>query len=118
MLWIGTHCAGVCAQAIAGADRARVLGALASGGRDVVPLGVEAIGAFAGNMLELGSWDEALGDSTVLVTSARARAALDAATWARLRAHVDSVLCVPVPTIEDCGGGSVRCMLAEVPVAR
>ena len=115
MLWIGTHCAGVCAEAIATADRARVLAALGSGGRDVVPLSLDAIAHFAGNMLELGTWDEALGDATVLVMSARARAALDPATWARLRAHVDGVLAVPVPTIETCGGGSVRCMLAEVP---
>jgi hypothetical protein len=27
---------------------------------------------------------------------------------------VDEVVAVPVPTIEDAGGGSVRCMLAEV----
>ena len=66
-------------------------------------------------MLELGTWDEALGDASVLLMSARARAALDAPTFARLRSHVDSVLAVPVPTIETCGGGSVRCMLAEVP---
>jgi len=118
MLWIGTQCAGVCAEAIAAADRARVLGALGGGGRDVVPLGLDAVAHFAGNMLELGTWDEALGDATVLVMSARARAALDPATWARLRAHVDDVLAVPVPTIETCGGGSVRCMLAEVPAVR
>jgi hypothetical protein len=115
MLWIGTHCAGVCAEAIAPGDRGRVLAALGRGGRDVVALSLEAIAQFAGNMLELGTWDEALGDATVLVMSARARAALDAATWARLRAQVDAVLAVPVPTIESCGGGSVRCMLAEVP---
>jgi hypothetical protein len=118
MLWIGTHCAGVCAEAIAAGDRGRVLAALGSGGRDVVPLSLDAIAHFAGNMLELGTWDEALGDATVLVMSARARAALDAPTWARLRAHVDSALAVPVPTVEICGGGSVRCMLAEVPTVR
>jgi hypothetical protein len=115
MLWIGTHCAGVCAEAIAAGDRGRVLAALGSGGRDVVPLSLDAITHFAGNMLELGTWDEALGDATVLVMSARARAALDPAIYARLRARVDGVLAVPVPTIETCGGGSVRCMLAEVP---
>jgi len=118
MLWIGTRCAGVCAQAIASGDRERVLAALGRGGRDVVALSPAAMTEFAGNMLELGTWDEALGDATVLVMSARARAALDADTWARLRAQVDEVLTVPVPTIETCGGGSVRCMLAEVPGVR
>jgi hypothetical protein len=32
-----------------------------------------------------------------------------------LRGCVDTMLAVPVPTIERVGGGSVRCMLAEVP---
>jgi hypothetical protein len=28
--------------------------------------------------------------------------------------HVDRIVAVPIPTIETLGGGSVRCMLAEV----
>jgi len=115
VLWIGTHCSGVCAEAIAPGDRERVLAALGAGGRDVVSLSMAAMAAFAGNMLEVGTWDEALGDATVLVMSARARAVLAPSTLARLRSHVDALLAVPVPVIEDCGGGSVRCMLAEVP---
>jgi hypothetical protein len=115
VLWIGARCAGVYAAGIAPPDRARVLEALGADGREVIELGAEAIANFAGNMLELGTWDEALGDASVLVMSARARAALDTATLARLRAQVDCLLAVPVPTIETCGGGSVRCMLAEVP---
>ena len=47
-----------------------------------------------------------------------ARAALAGPTFARMRAGVDEVLAVPVPTIETLGGGGVRCMLAEVPVVR
>jgi hypothetical protein len=115
MLWIGTNCVGVCAQAIAAGDRERVLAALGRDGRDVIALSPEAVAHFAGNMLELGTWEEALGDASVLLMSARARAALDAPTFARLSSHVDNVLAVPVPTIETCGGGSVRCMLVEVP---
>jgi len=37
-----------------------------------------------------------------------------AETIARLSGCTDAVLAVPVPTIEKLGGGSVRCMLAEV----
>ena len=33
---------------------------------------------------------------------------------ARLAATVDRVVAAPIPTIETLGGGSVRCMLAEV----
>ena len=65
-------------------------------------------------MLELGTWDEALGDSRVLVMSESARRALAPGTFAQLSGCTDTVLAVPVPTIERLGGGSVRCMLAEV----
>jgi len=65
-------------------------------------------------MLELGTWDEALGDSRVLVMSESARRAFEPEAFARLSGCTDAVLAVPVPTIERLGGGSVRCMLAEV----
>lgn len=114
MLFIGTRVAVVGAEAIAARDRGRVLERLAAGGREVIAVGHAEIAAFAGNMLELASWDEALGDSSVLVMSASARGALAEASYARLAACVDAVLAAPIPTIERLGGGSVRCMLAEV----
>jgi len=100
--------------AIAPADRDRVLERLRSTGREVIELTLDGVEQFAGNMLELASWDEALGDCRVLVMSASARRALDAESFARLSACTDTVLAVPLPTIEDLGGGSVRCMLAEI----
>lgn len=114
MLSIGTAFAIVAAESIASADRTRVLDSLAGSGRELIEIDRRAVAAFAGNVLELGSWDEALGDLRVLAMSAAARAALGAEAMRRLRACVDSVLAVPVPTIERLGGGSVRCMLAEV----
>jgi hypothetical protein len=65
-------------------------------------------------MLEVGSWDEHLGDFHILVMSRTARYALETGKFARLSAAVDAVLAVPVDVIERHGGGSVRCMLAEV----
>jgi hypothetical protein len=65
---------------------------------------------FAGNMLELRG-----ASRHVLVMSSTAAGALDDAQHARLRAGTDELLVVDVPTIELRGGGSVRCMLAEVP---
>jgi hypothetical protein len=114
MMCIGARTVVVGAEAIAPADRPRVLERLAGYGREVIEIGHDEIGKFAGNMLELGTWDEALGDSRVLVMSESARRALQPATFARLSGCTDTVLVVPVPTIERLGGGSVRCMLAEV----
>jgi len=42
------------------------------------------------------------------------RAGVGERLWAQLCSAVDRVLEFAVPTIESLGGGSVRCMLAEV----
>ncbi len=113
-LWIGQQVAMVAREAIAPADRERVLARLTASGREVITIGQAELERFAGNMLELGTWDEALGDSRVLVMSESARQALPPQVLAQLSACTDTLLAVPVPTIEALGGGSVRCMLAEV----
>lgn len=114
LLFIGARAVVVGSEAIAAADRERVLGRLRASNREVIEIGHEEITQFAGNLLELGTWDEALGDSRVLVMSEAARRALEPEVFARLSGCTDAVLAVPVPTIERLGGGSVRCMLAEV----
>ena len=91
-----------------------MLARLAASGRQIIDIGPSGIGEFAGNMLELASWDEALGDCRVLVMSQTARQALKSEAFAQLSGCTDAVLTVPVPTIEAVGGGSVRCMIAEV----
>jgi hypothetical protein len=114
LMCIGARAVVVGAEAIVPDDRGRVLERLACHGREIIEIGHDQIARFAGNMLELATWDEALGDSRVLVMSESARRALAPETFARLSGCTDAVLAVPVPTIEKLGGGSVRCMLAEV----
>jgi hypothetical protein len=114
LMCIGARAVVVGAEAIVPADRKRVLARLAASGREIIPIGHTEIEQFAGNMLELGTWDEALGDSRVLVMSETARRALGRELFAQLSGCTDAVLAIPVPTIERLGGGSVRCMLAEV----
>ena len=87
---------------------------LAASGREVLAIDHAEMRAFAGNMLEVGSWDEYLGDFTILVMSETARHALATPKYKRLYASVDAVLAVPIEMIERHGGGSVRCMLAEI----
>ncbi len=58
---------------------------------------------------------------SVLALSERARSALqqpDHRAWQRLRERVDRVVAADIATIESVGGGSVRCMLAEVPASQ
>ena len=114
LMCIGERAVVIGSGAIAPGDRARVLARLRASDREIIEIGHDEIERFAGNMLELGTWDEALGDSRVLVMSDTARRALTPELFAQLSGCTDTVLAVPVPTIEKLGGGSVRCMLAEV----
>ena len=114
LMCIGERFVVVGLEAIAPSDRERVLESLRGGDREVIGIGLPDVARFAGNMLELASWDEALGECRVLVLSQSARQTLTDEAFSRLSACTDEVLVVPVPTIERLGGGSVRCMLAEV----
>lgn len=114
LMCVGEKVAIVGTEAIVAADRGPIVERLRASGREVIEFGYGEMEHFVGNMLELGTWDEALGDYRVLVMSETARHALSADAFARLSACTDEVLAVPIPTIERLGGGSVRCMLAEV----
>jgi hypothetical protein len=114
LMCIGERAVVIGSGAITPGDRERVLARLRTSDREIIEIGHDEIEHFAGNMLELGTWDEALGDSRVLVMSDTARRALNPELFAQLSGCTDTVLAVPIPTIEKLGGGSVRCMLAEV----
>jgi hypothetical protein len=110
---IGTRMAVVALDNIDAGDRRRIVQRLGAD-RELLPIDDAEMAAFAGNVLELGTWDEYLGDMRILVMSTTAQRALPAHKYARLYSSVDAVLSVPVDVIERHGGGSVRCMLAEV----
>ena len=110
MLAIGTGFVVVVTDAVAPGQRAQVRDRLHATGRDVVEIDLAAMGRFAGNVLELEAADRA----RVLALSQAAAEAFGPVALERLRRHVDRVVAAPVPTIETLGGGSVRCMLAEV----
>ena len=114
LMHVGTRIVVAALDAIATADRGRVEQRIRDSGRDLLAIDHAEMRAFAGNMLEVGSWDEYLGDFTILVMSETARHALASPKYVRLYSSVDAVLAVPVDIIERHGGGSVRCMLAEI----
>ncbi len=110
MLAIGRRCAIVCAEAVSPADRAMLLESLGRSGREPVAIDHRQMASFAGNALELRT----RGGSSVLAMSSRALASLAGGQRETLHRAVDRIVALPVPTIEGAGGGSVRCMLAEV----
>jgi len=89
-------------------ERRRLVASLEAGGNEVIALSQEQVGGFAANILHLR------GDrGPVIAMSEAARTSLGDRAIQRLERY-GSVVASPIPTIERLGGGSVRCMLAEV----
>jgi hypothetical protein len=113
VLWIGARVAGLGLGWIPESQRDAVRARLAAGRRELMQLSGDQLLAFAGNLLELRT---ARGQAH-LVMSASASASLEAAQHAMLREADMSCVVAAIPVIETLGGGSVRCMLAEVPAS-
>ena len=110
LLSVGQTVAVACFEALPDAgERAALHEHLAAEGRLVLPISFAQLQEFSGNMLQV----QPAGRGPLLVLSARAWAALDAGQQAALRARTE-VLTAPLDTIERYGGGSARCMVAEV----
>lgn len=110
MLALGEQFAVVCAEAVADEpERRALLQALAGSGREIISITLAQMSSFAANILEL---ETACGDR-IIVMSSGARAAFSPVQIARLR-KFGEIVTVSIPTIEKVGGGSVRCMMAEV----
>ncbi|NLG75703.1 MAG: amidinotransferase, partial [Xanthomonadaceae bacterium] len=106
LMCVGTGFAAVCSAAIRENARAAVLERLRAGGRALLELSYEQMHAFAGNMLELRTSS----DKSVIAMSTRAFESLSREQRHLAELHADSIVSVPIPTIENLGGGSVRCM--------
>ena len=113
LLSLGTSFAVLCTDAIAPEDRALVIGEIEASGREIVELTFAQLRRFGCNLLELRSTK---GDPVIALSSA----ALKRLDPRQLRAleRCGDLVDVEVPTIESVGGGSVRCMIAEVHLPR
>jgi hypothetical protein len=110
LMCVGSRFATVCLDAIAQHERTGVLEALRSTGHTVIEISLAQMYAFAGNMLELRDGK----GQTLIALSASAFEALSAEQRATLSRLGGPLVAAPIPTIERLGGGSVRCMLAEI----
>lgn len=114
LMAVGARFAAVCAASIREDARSSVLDTLRASGRAVLDLSHDQMNAFAGNMIELRT----ARDTCVVAMSTRALESLIPAQRELIESHAGPILAVPIPTIETLGGGSVRCMLAEVGLPR
>ena len=89
------------------AEREHVLEALTETGKEIIEITEAQKHRFAGNMLQL------LGDKPYLVMSHSAYDALEEDQINAIEKHCP-IIYSSLDTIEACGGGSARCMMAEV----
>lgn len=109
MMCIGSTFAVICADCIDDkAERKMVLANLRQDGKEVILLTEAQLNHFAGNMLQVqGS------EKSYLVMSDSARSILTKDQVSKIEKHTE-ILTANLDTIEACGGGSARCMMAEV----
>ena len=110
MMCIGDTFAVICADCIDDKkERKMVLDSLRGDDKEIILITEAQVNNFAGNMLEVLGADE----RRYLVMSASAHQSLTKKQIAQLEEHV-TILSSSLDTIEACGGGSARCMMAEI----
>jgi hypothetical protein len=112
LLWIGDYIAAAGLAWVHAEQRKALAERLHQPGRELLELTNSQLRRFAGNMLEVK-----VGMQRHLVMSATAAESLHLEQLRSLAAAGTEPLAAPIPLIEELGGGSVRCMLAEVPLA-
>ena len=110
IMTLGETFAVICADCIDDKkERKMVLDNLKEDGKDVILITEDQVNNFAGNMLEVKGTD----DKRYLVMSNSAFQSLTKKQITQLEKHAE-ILSSSLDTIEACGGGSARCMMAEI----
>ena len=110
MMCLGETFAVICSDCIDDKkERKMVLDNLKENGKEVILITEAQVNNFAGNMLEV----RGANDKRYLVMSAAAHQSLTPKQITQLEKHAE-ILSSSLDTIEACGGGSARCMMAEI----
>jgi hypothetical protein len=109
MMSIGDDFILVCFQSIVDEDeRKKVKESIESTGRNIIEINFKQMESFAGNLLQLGE-----SGNKVIVISQLAFSSLTT-NQKQILSSESKILNIPIPIIQKCGGGSVRCMIAEL----
>ncbi|WP_445737071.1 citrulline utilization hydrolase CtlX [Mariniflexile sp.] len=110
MMCIGETFAVICLSCIDDKkERRNVIGHLKEDGKDIIDITEAQVNNFAGNMLQV----KGANDIGYLIMSQAAYDSLTKNQIETLEKHTQ-ILSSSLDTIEACGGGSARCMMAEV----
>ena len=108
MMCITTRFAIVCLDSIdCDEEKDRVIDILNETKKEIISISEEQTNKFAGNMLEVE------GDKKYLVMSKSAYSCLTGNQIKKINKYCE-ILYSDLSTIEDYGGGSARCMMAEI----
>lgn len=110
MMCIADRYAVVCLESIASpAEQQKVSDSVAGTKKRIVPITLKQMNHFAGNMLQV----ENMAGEKLLVMSSQAYASLSDEQIHVLSSY-NRIVHAPITTIETNGGGSARCMMAEI----
>ncbi|SFC81669.1 citrulline utilization hydrolase CtlX [Algibacter pectinivorans] len=110
MMCIGETFAVICLSSIDDKkERKQVVKHLKEDGKTIIDISEKQVSQFAGNMLQV----KAANNEPYLIMSQSAYKSLSKAQMQKLEEHT-KILSSSLETIETCGGGSARCMMAEV----
>ena len=110
MMCIGDRFAVVCLESISNTDeKEKVVQSFIDNGKEIIEISLDQMNHFAGNMLQVKSKN---GDP-LLVMSEQAYLSLEPEQISALKQY-SRLIYSPLYTIEKNGGGSARCMLAEI----
>jgi hypothetical protein len=113
LLTLASRFAVLCTEAVAPEYRALLIDELEAGGRVVIEVDFDQLRQFACNLIELRGRD---GEPLIALSAA----ALVSFTPDQRRTleRFGQLIDAPIPTIEAVGGGSLRCMLADIHLPR
>lgn len=110
MMSVGTEFVVVCLDAVTDeSEKQQLISRFTMTGKEIIDISLEQVNQFAGNMLQVINDDE----EPLLVMSSRAYDSLTSIQKIRLGKY-NELIHVPLTTIETAGGGSARCMIAEI----
>jgi hypothetical protein len=112
LLSLGSTFAVLCPQAVVPDHRKALVSEVEATGRKIIELSFAQLRRFGCNVLELQGKDGPL-----IAMSAKALANLEPEQIGALE-QFGEILAADIPTIEAVGGGSVRCMIAEIHLPR
>lgn len=110
MMCVADNYVVICLEAIAADhEKEQVSAAIKKSGKAIIPISYEQMNYFAGNMLQVSNNN----NEKLLVMSSQAYASLTKEQLAQLNGY-NRIIHSSLTTIETNGGGSARCMMAEI----